>query len=118
MSGDGRNSAGHKDFTLITLSFFSPSSYASAEDTHTIGLMEIGEDRNALKEVFNYLNPLLEDVAINGVDGIELEFHFCSDWKFLSLVLGINAANSNHFCPFCSIHSVLKTNSKLELSEP
>ena len=31
------------------------------------------------------------------------ELFFSSDWKFLAICLGFNAANSNHFCPWCKI---------------
>jgi hypothetical protein len=30
-----------------------------------------------------------------------LEFVFCSDWKFLALLIGIKNANSTWFCPWC-----------------
>ena len=33
---------------------------------------------------------------------IKVDFYLCSDLKFLSLCLGINAANSNFACPFCT----------------
>lgn len=33
---------------------------------------------------------------------LSFEFHLCCDWKFLALSLGINAANSNYFCLFCT----------------
>src|SRR5436189_2959042 len=29
--------------------------------------------------------------------------YFSSDWKFLSICLGFNAANSIYFCPWCTI---------------
>lgn len=32
---------------------------------------------------------------------MEFEFIFCSDWKFLSLMIGIKAATSVFFCPWC-----------------
>jgi len=31
------------------------------------------------------------------------ELFFSSDWKFLAICLGFNAANSNYFCPWCKI---------------
>ena len=31
----------------------------------------------------------------------DVDFYFCSDWKFLSLMIGIKAANSTFFCPWC-----------------
>ena|SRR3990167_10478525 len=29
------------------------------------------------------------------------KFTFCSDWKFAALMIGIKAANSTFFCPWC-----------------
>ena len=41
-------------------------------------------------------------------EGLELNarthkfrFFFCSDWKFLSIIMGLKAANSKFFCPWC-----------------
>lgn len=31
----------------------------------------------------------------------KIDYLFCSDWKFLSLIIGIKAANSTYFCPWC-----------------
>jgi hypothetical protein len=34
-------------------------------------------------------------------DAIEVEYVFCSDWKFLALAMGIKNATSIYFCPWC-----------------
>ena len=31
------------------------------------------------------------------------ELYFSSDWKFLTICLGFNSANSKFFCPWCQI---------------
>jgi hypothetical protein len=33
-----------------------------------------------------------------------IELFFSGDWKFVALVLGINAATSNYFCLYCNCH--------------
>ncbi|RGB40772.1 hypothetical protein C1646_752871 [Rhizophagus diaphanus] len=33
-----------------------------------------------------------------------IELFFSSDWKFVTLVLGINVATSNYFCLYCNCH--------------
>lgn len=32
---------------------------------------------------------------------VKFSFTFCSDWKFLALMMGTGAANSDYFCPWC-----------------
>ena len=46
---------------------------------------------------------LVKDGIIIDGDKFTFTFVFCSDWKFLALVLGIKAANSKYFCPWCLI---------------
>ncbi|CAG8838264.1 20737_t:CDS:2, partial [Cetraspora pellucida] len=49
------------------------------------------EDYNILKIT---MSQFLNDLWSIKEDGI-------SDWKFLAICLGLNAANSLHFCPWC-----------------
>ena len=53
----------------------------------------------------------MEQIATISISGIKLNekdppyyfsFIFCSDWKFMALVLGLKAANSTYFCPYCT----------------
>ena len=46
----------------------------------------------------------LVDIGLK-INGIEWKFnlYFSADWKFLSICLGFNAANSLYFCPWCTI---------------
>ena len=49
----------------------------------------------------------LDDLKKNGLIIGEViwnfELYFSSDWKFLTIYLGFNAANSKFFCPWCQI---------------
>jgi len=66
------------------------------------------ESYNVLKvtcsEVFKEINELVAAKSIN-VKGqeIPLEFFLSGDYKFLLLVLGMNAANSTYACIYCKI---------------
>jgi len=42
------------------------------------------------------------------------ELFFSSDWKFLAICLGFNAANSNYFCPWCKIAKNQRENGQIE----
>ena len=42
------------------------------------------------------------------------ELFFSSDWKFLAICLGFNAANSNYFCPQCEIAKNQRGNGQIE----
>uniref|UniRef100_U9T8A2 Transposase domain-containing protein n=1 Tax=Rhizophagus irregularis (strain DAOM 181602 / DAOM 197198 / MUCL 43194) TaxID=747089 RepID=U9T8A2_RHIID len=48
----------------------------------------------------------LNDLVLNGLRDSNgtiwtINPYFSSDWKFMAIVLGFNAPNSKHFCPWC-----------------
>ena len=47
----------------------------------------------------------MEVIQDNGIDvdgvTVAVEWHLCSDWKFLAEFLGLNAANAHFFCLWC-----------------
>ena len=45
------------------------------------------------------ITGLLEGIVIDN-RAINFQFTFCSDWKFLALLIGIKQANSTWFCPW------------------
>ena len=57
-----------------------------------------------LKPLIMELKKLNEE-GLKDNQGIEWKiiFYFLSDWKFLVICLGINAANSKYFCLWCEI---------------
>lgn len=111
ISGDGRQSSRKTNFTLITLSILvDNTTYMEMEDIYTIGLVDIGEERQILEALFNELNkPLLklatEGLTLDSGEECKFKFHFCSDWKFAAIVLGNTAANGKYSCLWCSIMS-------------
>ena len=51
-------------------------------------------------------NELL-DLKNNGFfdcDNIQwpVELYFCGDWKFMYIIMGLNAPNANYFCLYCN----------------
>jgi hypothetical protein len=45
---------------------------------------------------------------------LRFQLFWCSDWKMLATVLGLNAANADYFCPFCTWLAQVRTSSKPE----
>jgi len=79
----------------------------SAEGNYTLGLFSIGkEDRKSLKECLPEVVDALDNFKTITVDGIEwvLDYYGSGDMKYDLNVLGINAANSNCPCLFCTAH--------------
>jgi hypothetical protein len=55
----------------------------------------------------------LFDLKNNGIvdqDGINwpVELFFCGDWKFMYIIMGINAPNSKYFCLYCNCKASLQ----------
>ena len=74
---------------------------------YTIVLFPGTENYSTLKVATNALIQELQELSNVGmvINDIlwNFELFFSSDWKFLAICLGFNAANSNHFCPWCKI---------------
>ncbi|RIA86924.1 hypothetical protein C1645_878362 [Glomus cerebriforme] len=65
-----------------------------------------GENYEILQRVMTPMVNELNNLVINGLRDSTgkiwtIKPYFSSDWKFLSITLGFNASNSNHFCPWC-----------------
>jgi hypothetical protein len=65
------------------------------------------ENYSTLKIAADAFIQELQELSNTGmvIDNIlwRFELFFSSDWKFLAIYLGFNAANSNYFCPWCKI---------------
>ena len=57
--------------------------------------------KSALKDLLQELKTINE-ITINGKT-YKIKFVFGGDLKFISIVFGLQAANSNHPCPWCHI---------------
>src|SRR6185369_4555115 len=85
------------------LTIYQPSKH------YTVALFPGTENYDTLKVVLQPLCQDLEELAHQGLtdnNGFRwnCELYFSSDWKFLAICLGFNAANSNYFCPWCECH--------------
>ncbi|CAG8834673.1 44468_t:CDS:2 [Gigaspora margarita] len=63
------------------------------------------ENYEILQKVMELMINELHSLVNNGLDSSRTQWkiilYFSSDWKFLSIILGFNAANANYFCPWC-----------------
>lgn len=70
-----------------------------------IGISSVGETYEALKATMTDINTEIETLQNEGldIDGCNFKFTFYvgADYKFILLVCGMQAANSNHACVFC-----------------
>ncbi len=108
ISGDGRNVGRKVKHVMITFAILNNNINIYLPDNHyTLALYPGTENYTTLKIS---LAPLCQDLTELKMNGIKdtfgkhwnVELYFSSDWKFLAISLGFNAANSNFFCPWCS----------------
>ncbi|GBC37712.2 hypothetical protein GLOIN_2v1775051 [Rhizophagus irregularis DAOM 181602=DAOM 197198] len=107
ISGDGRNVGRKVKHVMVTITLLNDlNGLQKPDNNYTLVLYPGAESYESLK---NALTPLISDLSIlkeKGFDQIggnhwPVELFFSSDWKFLSICLGIKAANAQHFCPWC-----------------
>ena len=110
LSGDGAKMTRSCNFILISFALLDSSEdVMAAKGNHTIAVARGGEDYHTLKtcfkDVFLDVNNLVKEKKIE-VDGktINLDFFLGGDYKFLLILLGLSAANSNHACIWCKVH--------------
>ena len=78
--------------------------------------MYIGkESYDSLSTVSAKFSYELEQLKTNGYKDSNniiwpVELFFSGDWKFVALVLGINAATFNYFCLYCNCHKDVQYN--------
>ncbi|PKC13608.1 hypothetical protein RhiirA5_410390 [Rhizophagus irregularis] len=113
LSGDGRN-VGHKQKYVMLIMCILNEGEAVLNPSHqySICLYIEKESYNSLSTVsakfLHELKQLLKEASDGTIWPIEL--FFSGDWKFVALILGINAAMSNYFClmqksyAFCEIN--------------
>jgi hypothetical protein len=74
-----------------------------------------------LEIVFPVIMDQITELANNGITingkRFTLEFVFCSEWKFFALLIGILAANSIWFCPWCMCSKGYRQNLEMDWSK-
>ena len=107
ISGDGRKVGRKVKHVMICFSILDDkNNHYKPERYYTLILYPGIENYNILQKT---LAPLINDLTILKEQGLldeqgnnwKFEFYFSSDWKFLAICLGLNAANSENFCPWC-----------------
>jgi hypothetical protein len=107
ISGDGRNVGRKVKHVMITCAILDDIFNIHKPDFHyTIILYPGIENYEILQKVMKPMIDELHNLVINGLidsNGIKwkIEPYFSSDWKFMAIILGFNAANANNFCPWC-----------------
>jgi len=75
----------------------------SPNGNHTIALLNITEDYDnlieALEDIANDVKAL-QSITVDGIT-FTVEFFLGADWKFLALIVGIEAATVKYFCIWC-----------------
>lgn len=108
ISGDGRNVGRKVKHVMITVAFLDDSAELFKSHSHYTTVLFPGtEDYTTLRVAADAFIQELQELEKDGlfIDGVwwKFDLYFSSDWKFLAICLGFNAANSNHFCPWCTI---------------
>src|SRR5438067_4967987 len=105
---DVRRNVGRKvKHVMITCTILDDMANIHRADFHYTTILYPGvENYEILQKVMEPMIRELHNLAMNGLkdsNGIKwkIEFYFSSDWKFLAIILGFNAANANYFCPWC-----------------
>ncbi|GBB99425.1 hypothetical protein RclHR1_03520005 [Rhizophagus clarus] len=108
ISGDGRNVGQKVKHVMLTMALLNDIDGLQKPDNHyTLVLYPGAKIYESLK---NALAPLISDLVILKEKGFNqindhywsVELYFNSDWKFLSIYLGIKSANTLHFCLWCN----------------
>jgi len=108
ISGDGRNVGRKVKHVMVTFAILDDiNNIHNPNHHHTIVLYPGSEDYKSLDITMISFRDELRELTEKGliIDKINWSFnlYFSSDWKFLAICLGFNAANSLYFCPWCTI---------------
>ncbi|CAG8757775.1 13269_t:CDS:1 [Cetraspora pellucida] len=106
ISGDGRNVGRKVKHVMITFMILNDiKNHHIPNYHHTVILYPRVEKYEPLEFILNLLINDLRDLKNNGLNIANTLWHFglyfSSNWKFLAICLGLNSANSNHFCAWC-----------------
>ncbi|RHZ88086.1 hypothetical protein Glove_26g124 [Diversispora epigaea] len=114
ISGDGRNVGRKVKHVIITCTILDDILNIYKADFHYTIILYPGVENyeilhNVMEQMIDELNSLVLNSLIdsNGTKW-KIEPYFSSDWKFLAIILGFNAANANFFCPWYDILNIYK----------
>jgi hypothetical protein len=121
ISGDGRNVGKKVKHVMITFAILDDiDNIHNPNYHHTVVLYPGSENYESLDMLMipfrNELRELTEIGLIIGGINWMFNLYFSSDWKFLTICLGFNSANSLYFCPWCLISKKEMSNVNKEWS--
>jgi len=97
------------NFVVISYSLLDSDDVMSSKENHTVAVIKGHESydplKSSCKDVFGYMNQLLDDgkISIDGKD-IPVEIFLGGDYKFLLLVLGMKGATYDFAYIWCTCH--------------
>ncbi|RGB27967.1 hypothetical protein C1646_797857 [Rhizophagus diaphanus] len=107
ISGDRRNVGRKVKHVIITCVILDDIVNLHKSDYHYTIILYLGtENYELLQRMIEPISNELNDLVLNGLRDSNgtiwiINPYFSSDWKFMAIVLGFNAPNSKHFCPWC-----------------
>ena len=103
LSGDGPRAGRNLHVLNFTFTLIDEPQAASVMGNYSLAVFEIRESYDDLKVALGTISNEVHNLKTVAVDGesYELEVFLGGDWKFLSLVCGLNAANSDYSCIWC-----------------
>ncbi|RHZ49459.1 hypothetical protein Glove_520g20 [Diversispora epigaea] len=122
LGGDGRNVGRKQNHVMITFCLLNEGEEVLKPDKQYSICLYIGKETYEILDRVGKIFALqLMDLKQNGIideDGNHwpIEFFFSGDWKFLYIIMGLNAPNSNYFCLYCECD--IKSRHNMNLSWP
>ncbi|RGB28240.1 hypothetical protein C1646_797379 [Rhizophagus diaphanus] len=108
VSGDGRNVGRKIKHVMVTIAILNDTQNIHKPDHHYTTVLFPGVEKYEVLEIMmaSFIREL-DEIKKNGLMIGEImwnfELYFSSDWKFLTICLGFNSANSKFFCPWCQV---------------
>jgi hypothetical protein len=108
VSGDGRNVGRKIKHVMVTMVILNDIQNIHKPNHHYTTVLFPGVEKyDVLETIMATFIKELDEIKKNGLIIGEIiwnfELYFSSDWKFLTICLGFNSANSKFFCPWCQI---------------
>ncbi|GBB89402.1 hypothetical protein RclHR1_16080004 [Rhizophagus clarus] len=114
LGGDGRNVGRKQSHVMMTICLLNEGEEVlKPEHQHCICLYVGREKYEDLAKIGKLFQHQLFDLQNNGIydkDGNHwpVELFFSGDWKFMYIIMGLNAPNSKYFCLYCNCQSELR----------
>ncbi|RHZ87829.1 hypothetical protein Glove_30g8 [Diversispora epigaea] len=107
LGGDRRNVGRKQNHVMMTICLLNEKDNVLKPDHQYCICLFVGKEKyDTLEKVAHIFNDQLSELQENGIydnDNIhwKIEFFFSADWKFMYIIMGLNAPNSKYFCLYC-----------------